>query len=114
LQALIAVGALVEGFVALVALWKGGLWAMVAALVGSGVAFAAQVVAVAVLRPGMRAPAAEFTRRWGAGMAVRFGSFVVVAVLILGLRDLLPPLWVATGYLATLLILLFGEYRFLR
>ena len=91
-----------------------GLMAGVAALIGASVATAAQVTAVALLRPAMQGTATSFQQRWVLGMAIRFGSFLAIAMLILALRATLPPLWVAAGYLATLLVLLFGEMTFLR
>jgi len=117
---LLLVGALTEMFVALVALFANGgpsdqrgIMAMVGALLGSGIAFGAQIVAVSLLRPAMGAETPKFAKAWVVGMGLRFGSFLVLAVLIITLRDTLPPLWVATGYLGTLLVLLFAETRFL-
>lgn len=92
----------------------GGLMAGVAALVGASVASAAQVAAVVLLRPAMQAESKAFQQRWALGMAVRFGSFLVIAALILFVKDVLPPAWLAAGYLSTLLVLLFMETRFLR
>lgn len=91
----------------------GGLWAMAAALIGASIASGAQIAAIAMLKPAMKAEALTFQKRWVLGMAVRFGSFVVVAVLMIVLKDTLPPLWMATGYLGTLLVLLFAETMFL-
>jgi hypothetical protein len=91
----------------------GGTMAGVAALIGASVATAAQVAAVAMLRPAMQAKAGEFQQKWVLGMAVRFASFIVVAVLLVTLASQLPPLWLAAGYLGTLLVLLFAETRFL-
>lgn len=91
----------------------GGLWAMAAALIGASIASAAQIAAVAMLRPAMQAGTLAFQKRWVLGMAVRFASFVVVAVIMIVLKDTLPPLWLASGYLGTLLVLLFAETMFL-
>lgn len=116
---LILLGAVVEGLVALIALFAGGgpagggVMAMVAALVGSSIAMGAQIAAIAMLKPHMQAKTADFTRAWGAGIAVRFGSFLVIAAVILLLRDVLPPAWVGAGYLGQMLVLLFAETRFL-
>jgi len=84
-----------------------------AALAGAAIAAAAQIWAIALLRPAMRAPAAEFQKRWVLGMAVRFASFLLFAVVLVFLKQTLPPLWMAAGYLGTLLVLLFAETRFL-
>jgi len=106
-------GAALELFCGAFAYWRGGLMAGVAALIGASVATGAQVAAVALLRPAMQASGATFQQRWVIGMAIRFGSFLVIAVLLFALRATLPPIWVATGYLVTLLALLFGETSFL-
>lgn len=92
----------------------GGMMAGVAALVGAGVASGAQVAAIVLLRPAMGAEAKTFQQRWALGMALRFGSFLVIAALLLTVRHVLPPGWLAAGYLSTLLVLLFAETRFLR
>lgn len=116
---LIAVGAVAEAIVAIVALVAGGsapggrVMALAAALIGTSIAFAAQLVAVVMLRPAMKAEMPVFARRWVGGMAVRFGSFVVLAVVMVTLREVLSPAWMAAGYLGMLLVLLFAETRFL-
>ena len=110
---IVLVGAVVEAAVAATAFLVAGPMALVASLVGSGVAFGAQVAAVAGLRPGMTAQAAEFNRRWAASVIARAVSFAIVAAVILGFKAVLPPLWVATGYLTVLLSLLFAETKFL-
>ncbi len=92
----------------------GGVMAGVSALVGASLASAAQVAAVVLLRPAMQAGNRTFQQRWALGMAVRFGSFLVIAALILLAKDMLPPAWLAAGYLSTLLVLLFAETLFLR
>ena len=99
---------------ALAAFFKAGPLAMAAAFAGSGVALGAQVVAIVLLRPGMRSPSGEFVKRWAGGMAARGASFIVVAMVILGARHMLPPVWVAAGYLVMLLTLLFAETVFLK
>ena len=114
LAKLLVVAAVVEAIVAVAAVVVGGPPAMAAALVGSAVAIAAQVAAIVMLRPGMKAPGAEFLKRWSGGIAARMASFVVIAVVIVALKGVLPPLWVATGYLALMLTLLFAETVFLR
>jgi hypothetical protein len=92
----------------------GGFTGMIAALIGASIASAAQIAAVAMLRPAMGAPAGTFQQRWVLGMAVRFASFIALAVLMVLMKDTLPPLWLATGYLFTMLVLLFAETRFLK
>ena len=96
-----------------VGLALGGTMAGVAALIGASLATAAQVAAVAMLRPAMQARAGSFQQQWVLGMAVRFASFIVVAELMITLKSQLPPLWLAAGYLGTLLVLLFAETQFL-
>ncbi len=93
--------------------FKGGTMAMAAAIIGASIATGAQVGAVALLRPAMRAQVAQFQQRWVLGTALRFISFIVLAVLVIVTKDTLPPVWLAAGYLATLLVLLFAETRFL-
>jgi len=92
----------------------GGPAAAVAALGGAALAAVAQGVAVALLRPAMGAPTAAFVRRWMAGMAVRGAATVLLAVVLVIVRDRSPVLWMAAGYFGVLLPLLFVETRFLR
>jgi len=110
---LVIVGALLEGGIAVAALLMDGPMAMAAALVGAGIAFGAQTAAVVTLHPAMKGPQAEFQKRWVMGMAIRFGSFIALATLMIVLKDTLPPAWMGGGYLGTLLVLLFAETRFL-
>lgn len=112
---LILVGAATEAVVVVLALVGpgGGVMAVGAALIGTAVAFAAQLTAVALLRPAMGAKTPLFFQRFGLGIAVRFGSFVVLAALMVTLRTVFPISWMAAGYLGMLLVLLFGETRFL-
>jgi chromate transport protein ChrA len=91
----------------------GGFSGMVAALIGASIASAAQVAAVVMLRPAMKGSQGAFQQRWVLGMAARFASFVVLAALMIVLKNTLPPLWMASGYLGTLLVLLFAETQFL-
>lgn len=103
-----------ELFAAGTGFWQGGFSGMIAALIGASIASAAQIAAVVMLKPAMGASAATFQQKWVLGMAVRFASFIALAVLMILMKDTLPPLWLASGYLFTLLILLFAETRFLR
>jgi len=84
------------------------------AAIGGGVALVAQVWAVALLRPKMRAPNPQFMARWLGGIGIRF----LAAGALLGWaathRASLPPLPAVLGYLGVLLPLLFLETRFLR
>jgi hypothetical protein len=66
-----------------------------------------------VLRPALGGTQAQFQQRWVLGMALRFASFIVLAVLMVVLKDELPIMYMAAGYLGTLLVLLFAETRFL-
>jgi len=77
------------------------------AAIGGGVAVIAQLWAVALLRPKMRAPNPEFMARWLGGMGIRLLGVGVVLVVSATLPALL-------GYLGVLLPLLFLETRFLR
>lgn len=113
IQRLVMVGAVVEFLVGAAAFFMGGVSALAAAIIGSGIAMGAQIVAVAALRPAMKASQAQFQQRWVLGMAARFGSFVVLAVLMIVLKDRLPVAWMASGYLSLLLVLLFAETKFL-
>ena len=91
----------------------GGATGAAAALIGASLATGAQVVAVLLLRPAMQAKQAMFQQRWVLGMAVRFGSFLALAAVMIATKSVLPPAWMAAGYLGTLLTLLFAETRFL-
>ncbi|MGH7569030.1 MAG: hypothetical protein ACREL9_08690 [Gemmatimonadales bacterium] len=104
--ALLGVGAALIG----VAIGLGG----VPAGIGGAVAMVAQVAAVALLRPAMRAPQPVFLGRWLGGMAIRALALGLVLGLAATHRDLLPPLSASLGYLGVLLPLLFLETRFLK
>jgi hypothetical protein len=91
------------------AAWVGGR----GGLIGGGVALAAQLAAVGLLRPGMDAPQPAFLARWFAGMGIRvlaLGGMVAVAATH---RDALPLVATTLGFLGVLLPLLFLEIRFL-
>jgi hypothetical protein len=107
------IGGTAELVVAALALLNAGAVGLVAALVGGGIATAAQVTAVALLRPGMRARTPEFVRRWASGIAIRGASALLVVGLVFAAKAVLPPLWVVLGFLAVLLTLLYAETRFL-
>ena len=106
-------GGAAELVVAVIASVASGVQGVAAALVGGGIAAAAQVAAVAWLRPGMKAGTPEFVRRWAAGIALRGGSAVMLVGVVFATRAALPPLWTALGFLAVLLTLLYAETRFL-
>lgn len=89
------------------------LWEWPAA-VGGGVGLAAQLWAVALLRPVMGAPTPRFMGRWLGGMAVRALALVVLLVMVVARGDLFPPLATLLGFLVVLLPLLFVETRFLK
>ena len=84
------------------------------ALVGGGVALIAQVWAILLLRPKMRAPNPAFMARWLGGMAIRFLALLALVVWIVTHRDSFAPVPALLGFLAVLLPLLFLETRFLR
>ncbi|HEX9218385.1 MAG TPA: hypothetical protein VF864_15540 [Gemmatimonadales bacterium] len=77
------------------------------AAIGGGVAVIAQLWAVALLRPKMRAPNPEFIARWLGGMGIRLLGLGVVLIVSRTLPALL-------SYVGVLLPLLFLETRFLR
>ena len=106
----LALAALIAGASALA---RGGD-AAVAAACGSLLALAAQVAAVALLRPAMGARTPEFVQRWAAGLAVRGASLLLLVALMLLARRMYPILWMAAGYLGVMLPLLFTETRFLK
>jgi hypothetical protein len=85
-----------------------------AAAIGGGVALAAQLWAVALLRPVMRAPNPAFMARWLGGMGVRLLALGALLVWSATHRAELPPLATAGGFLGVLLPLLFFETRFLK
>jgi hypothetical protein len=87
---------------------------LLALLVGGGAAVVAQIGAVLLLRPKMRAPTPEFMARWLGGMAIRFLALVAVAVWTITHPGSTPPVPALLGYLGVLLPLLFLETRFLR
>lgn len=77
------------------------------AAIGGGIAVIAQLWAVALLKPKMRAPNPEFMARWLGGMGIRLLGVGVVLIVSTTLPALL-------GYVGVLLPLLFLETRFLR
>jgi hypothetical protein len=85
-----------------------------AAGIGGVVALAAQLGAVALLRPAMAAPQRVFLARWLGGMGVR----ALLLGALLGFAATHPatlrPLAASLGFLGVLLPLLLLEIRFLR
>jgi len=77
------------------------------AAIGGGVAVIAQLWAVALLQPKMRAPNPEFMARWLGGMGIRLLGVGIVLIVSRTVPALL-------GYVGVLLPLLFLETRFLR
>jgi len=77
------------------------------AAIGGGVATVAQLWAVALLRPKMRAPNPEFMARWLGGMGIRLLGVGIVLIVSRTVPALL-------SYVGVLLPLLFLETRFLR
>ncbi len=106
-------GSVAELVIAAAALVDAGVKGLVAALVGSFIATSAQLAAVALLRPGMKAQTPEFMRRWGSGIAIRGASALILVGLVLVSKAMLPPLWLVVGYLGVMLTLLYAETRFL-
>jgi hypothetical protein len=102
----------VKGYVLLAALGAGLVVVAVLlggkpAAIGGGVAVIAQLWAVALLRPKMRAPNPEFMARWLGGMGIRLLGVGVVLIFSRTVPSLL-------AYVGVLLPLLFLETRFLR
>jgi len=77
------------------------------AAIGGGIAVIAQLWAVALLQPKMRAPNPEFMARWLGGMGIRLLGVGVVLIVSRTVPALL-------SYVGVLLPLLFLETRFLR
>ena len=77
------------------------------AAIGGSVAVVAQLWAVALLRPKMRAPNPEFMARCLGGMGIRLLGVGIVLIVSRTVPALL-------GYVGVLLPLLFLETRFLR
>ncbi len=77
------------------------------AAIGGAVAVIAQLWAVALLQPKMRAPNPEFMARWLGGMGIRLLGLGVVLIVSRTVPALL-------SYVGVLLPLLFLETRFLR
>lgn len=78
-----------------------------AAAIGGSVAVLAQLWAVALLQPKMRAPNPEFMARWLGGMGIRLLGLGVVLIFSRTVPALL-------AYVGVLLPLLFLETRFLK
>lgn len=106
--------------VALTTLVTGVMWlAWGRAALVPGVSFGllatvVQIAAVALVRPVMQAPLAEFYKRWGVGMGLRLAGVVLFVVAVSVDRTRFPPLPAAFGYLGVLIPMLFTETRFLR
>ena len=84
------------------------------AVFGGAVALAAQVGAVVLLRPAMKASTPVFMARWVGGMAIRAAALgITIAIAALN-REALPLLATSLGFLGVLLPLLFLETRFLK
>lgn len=104
--ALLAVGLVLVA----VAAWVGGR----GAVIGGSVALAAQLAAVALLKPAMDAPQPVFLARWFGGMGIRALSLGGLLALAATHRAALPLLATTLGFLGVLLPLLFLEIRFLK
>lgn len=90
--------------------WLGGR----GAAIGGAVALAAQLGAVALLRPAMEAPHRVFMARWLGGMGIRALSLGGLLAVAATHRAMLPLLATTLGFLGVLLPLLFLEIRFLK
>jgi hypothetical protein len=85
-----------------------------AAGIGGAAALAAQLGAVALLRPAMRAPQPVFMARWLGGMGLRALAAGAVLAFAATHRAALGPLPASLGFLGVLLPLLILETRFLK
>ena len=85
-----------------------------AAGIGGAAALGAQLGAVALLRPAMRAGQPVFMARWLGGMGVRALAVGLILAIAATHRAELAPLPTSLGFLGVLLPLLFLETRFLR
>ena len=85
-----------------------------AAAIGGAVGLAGQLWAVALLRPGMRAPSPQFMARWLGGMGIRFLALGALVIWSATHSAALPPLPAVLGFLGVLLPLLFLETKFLK
>jgi hypothetical protein len=90
--------------------WVGGR----GSAIGGAVALAAQLGAVALLRPAMEASHRVFMARWLGGMAIRVLSLGGLMAVAATHRAALPLLATTLGFLGVLLPLLFLEIRFLK
>ena len=102
MKQLVALGGLGVGLVVVATLLGGK-----PAAIGGGVAVLAQLWAVALLKPKMRAPNPQFMARWLGGMGIRLLGLGVVLIVSRTVPALL-------GYVGVLLPLLFLETRFLK
>ena len=93
-----------------VAAWVGGR----GAVIGGSVALAAQLAAVALLKPALDAPQPIFLARWFGGMGIRALSLGGLLAVAATHRAALPLLATTLGFLGVLLPLLFLEIRFLK
>jgi len=84
------------------------------AAIGGGTALIAQLWAVVLLRPKMRAPNPAFMARWLGGIGIRFLALGALVIWVLTHPASFPPLPAVFGFLGVLLPLLFLETRFLR
>lgn len=105
-------GALLGVGLVLVALaaWVGGR----GAAIGGAVALAAQLGAVALLRPAMHAANREFMARWIGGTGIRVLALGGTLAVSATHRAEWPLLATMLGFLGVLLPLLFVEIRFLK
>ena len=87
------------GMLVVVVTWLGGR----PAGIGGAVALGAQLGAVALLRPAMRAPQPVFMARWLGGMGVRALAVGLVVAIAATHRAELAPLPTSLGFLGVLL-----------
>jgi hypothetical protein len=108
-KALVMLAALGVGLIVVVTVFGG-----TPAAIGGSVALVAQVWAVVLLRPKMKAPTPAFMAHWLGGMGIRVVALGALVVWAVTHRATLPPVATMLGFVGVLLPLLILETRFLR
>lgn len=98
----------------LIASWTAGAASVMPALLGGGIAAAAQMGAAGLARRAYAAPFNRFLGAWAIGVGLRFTALAVVAAAMLAAPNAFPPLPTALGFLGVLIPLLLLEIRLTR
>jgi hypothetical protein len=101
---------LVTGLAALIWDRQAAMSAATFGLVATGI----QLGAARLLRGMREAPVSRFLARWGAGMALRLGGVVLLAVTAMLFPERFPALPAAVGFLGVLMPLLVLDLRAVR